>query len=104
MLALSVNVGARVEGILEDRYDVASGRRSAIGAQKTYGHGKPFEEWEVVLKDHHEGYIDWAEFERNQKQLAANAYGRVGEVKSGRGGQALLVGLLGCALSAYIIL
>ena len=23
-----------------------------------------------VLKDHHEGYIDWAEFERNQKQLA----------------------------------
>jgi hypothetical protein len=42
-----------------------------------------------VLKDHHEGYIDWAEFERNQKQLAANAYGRVGEVKSGRGGQAL---------------
>src|SRR5208283_4806485 len=34
---------------------------------------------------------------RNQKQLAANAYGRVGEVKSGRGGQALLIGLLGCA-------
>ena len=52
---------------------------------------------EVVLKDHHEGYIEWAEFERNQKQLAANAYGRVGEVKSGRGGQALLVGLLRCA-------
>jgi hypothetical protein len=66
-------------------------------AQKTYGPGKPFDEWEVVLKDHHEGYIDWAEFERNQKQLAANAYGRVGEVKSGRGGQALLVGLLRCA-------
>ena len=20
-------------------------------------------EWEVVLKDHHEGYIDWAEFD-----------------------------------------
>ena len=50
-----------------------------------------------MLKDHHEGYIDWEEFERDQKQLAANAYGRVGEVKSGRGGQALLVGLLRCA-------
>ena len=59
-------------------------------------HGKPFEEWEVILKDHHEGYIDWAEFERNQKQLAANAYGKIGGAKSGRGGRALLAGLLTC--------
>jgi excisionase family DNA binding protein len=84
--------GAYIYGKSEHRTAIVNG-----GAQKTYGHGKPFEEWEVVLKDHHEGYIDWAEFERNQKQLAANAYGRVGEVKSGRGGQALLVGLLRCA-------
>jgi hypothetical protein len=39
-----------------------------------------------MLKDHHEGYIDWAEFEQNQKQLAANTYGKVGVAKSGRGG------------------
>ncbi len=84
--------GAYIYGKSEHRTAIVNGR-----AQKTYGHGKPFEEWEVVLKDHHEGYIDWAEFERNQKQLAANSYGRVGEVKSGRGGQALLVGLLTCA-------
>ena len=84
--------GAYIYGKSEHRTAIVNGR-----AQKTYGHGKPFEEWEVVLKDRHEGYIDWAEFERNQKQLAANAYGRVGEVKSGRGGQALLVGLLRCA-------
>jgi excisionase family DNA binding protein len=84
--------GAYIYGKSEHRTAIGNGR-----AQKTYGHGKPFDEWEVVLKDHHEGYIDWAEFERNQKQLAANAYGRVGEVKSGRGGQALLVGLLRCA-------
>jgi hypothetical protein len=24
------------------------------------------EQWEVLLMDHHDGYIDWAEFERNQ--------------------------------------
>ena len=84
--------GAYIYGKSEHRTAIINGR-----AQKTYGHGKPFETWEVVLKDHHEGYIDWAEFERNQKQLAANSYGRVGEVKSGRGGQALLVGLLTCA-------
>ena len=51
---------------------------------------------EVLLKDHHEGYIDWAEFERNQTQLAVNAYGKPGGAKSGRGGRALLAGLLSC--------
>jgi len=65
--------------------------------RRSYGHGKPFEQWEVVLKDHHEGYIDWAEFERNQKLLAINAYGRAGGVKSGRGGRALLAGMLLCS-------
>jgi excisionase family DNA binding protein len=64
--------------------------------RKTYGHGKPFDQWEVMLKEHHEGYIDWAEFERNQKQLAANTYGQAGGVKSGRGGRALLIGLICC--------
>jgi hypothetical protein len=58
--------------------------------------GKPLEACEVLLKDHHEGYVDWAELERNQRQLAANAYGRIGGVKSGRGGRALLPGLLIC--------
>ena len=48
------------------------------------------------MKDHHKGYIDWAEFERNQAQLAANSYGKTGGRKSGRGGRALLSGLLTC--------
>jgi hypothetical protein len=26
--------------------------------------------WEVFIKDHHEGYISWAEYERNQAVLA----------------------------------
>ena len=74
--------GAYIYGRSENRTAIVNGR-----AQKTYGRGKPFENWEVVLKDHHEGYIDWAEFERNQKQLAANSYGYVGDVKSSGGGQ-----------------
>jgi len=83
--------GAYVYGKSEKRTVIVNGR-----ARKSYGHGKPLEAWEVLLKDHHEGYIDWAEFERNQVQLAANAYGRVGGAKSGRGGRALLAGLLSC--------
>jgi excisionase family DNA binding protein len=83
--------GAYAYGKSEQRTAIVDGR-----LRKTYGHGKPLEAYEVLLKDHHEGYIDWAEFERNQRQLAANAYGRVGDVKSGRGGRALLPGLLMC--------
>ena len=30
-------------------------------------------EWEVVLKDRHEGYIDWVEFERTVPDLAGLA-------------------------------
>src|SRR4051812_9143431 len=36
------------------------------------------------------------EFDRNQAQLASNAYGLVGGPKSGRGGSALLSGLITC--------
>ncbi|WP_233214176.1 recombinase family protein [Pollutimonas nitritireducens] len=66
-------------------------------ARKSYKHPKPFDEWDVLLRDHHEAYIDWTGFERNQKQLVANAYGKAGDVKSGRGGRALLAGILSCA-------
>jgi DNA invertase Pin-like site-specific DNA recombinase len=83
--------GAYAYGKSERRTSIKDGR-----AHKSYGHGKPLEEWEVLLKGHHAGYIDWAEFQRNQKQLAANAYGKAGEVKSGRGGRALLAGILAC--------
>jgi hypothetical protein len=43
-----------------------------------------------MIKDHHEGYISWDEFERNQKQIVLNNYGRAGGIKTGRGGRALL--------------
>jgi len=78
-------------GKTERHTEIVDGR-----PRKSPGHSRPVEEWEVMLKDHHEGYIDWAEFERNQKQLAANIYGKVGVAKSGRGGTALLTGLLTC--------
>src|SRR3954454_22765183 len=83
--------GAYAYGKGEKRTEIVNGR-----ARTSYGHRKPLEEWEVLLKDHHECYIDWAEFERNQKQLAVNNYGKIGGAKSGRGGRALLAGLLSC--------
>src|ERR1700726_3352475 len=68
-------------GKSEKRTAIIDGR-----ARKSYGHRKPMGTWEVFIQDHHEGYVSWAEYERNQTLLAGNAYGRGGDTKSGRGG------------------
>jgi len=84
--------GVYAYGKSEKRTEIIDGR-----ARKSYGHHKPMGAWEVFIKDHHEGYISWAEYERNQAVLANNAYGWAGDTKSGRGGRALLGGLICCA-------
>jgi excisionase family DNA binding protein len=57
-----------------------------------------WKDWEVLIHDHHEGYITWIEFERNQHLIADNANGKS---HMGRGsirrGEALLPGLFRCA-------
>ncbi|MFA1678185.1 recombinase family protein, partial [Rhizobium mongolense] len=83
--------GAYAYGKSKSRTAVVDGR-----AHKTYGHLLPLDEYDVLLKDHHEGYIDWGIYERNQKQLAINAYGQRDGTKSGRGGRSLLIGLMTC--------
>src|SRR3981081_1599858 len=84
--------GVYAYGKSEKRTSIVDGR-----ARKSYGHHKRLDAWEVFINDHHEGYISWVEYERNQTLLAGNAYGRVGDTKSGRGGRALLAGLICCA-------
>jgi DNA invertase Pin-like site-specific DNA recombinase len=53
--------------------------------------------WEVLIKDHHEGYISWEEFVRNQEIISDNANGKsyLGR-GSVRRGEALLPGLFRC--------
>lgn len=83
--------GIYVYGKSEKRTSIVDGR-----ARRSYGHGKPVGTWEIFIKDHHEGYVSWEEYERNQQQLALNNYGRADGVKSGRGGRALLSGIMTC--------
>ena len=53
--------------------------------------------WEALILDHHEGYIDWAEFERNQRLISDNANGQSFMSRGAvRRGEALLAGLLRC--------
>ena len=57
----------------------------------------PREEWEVLIWEHHPGFIDKATFERNQAQLASNTRPRAHEPGGAvREGQALLQGIAVC--------
>jgi len=84
--------GAYVFGRTTQRTRVVEGR-----ARKTEGHHKPMQAWNVLLRDHHPGYISWEQFEENQKMISENAHmqKRMSK-KSARGGRALLTGLLRC--------
>lgn len=65
--------------------------------RKHYGRVRPMDEWTVLARDHHEGYVTWEAFERNRERLSRNSYcQRAGGSKSSRGGQALMAGLLRC--------
>jgi excisionase family DNA binding protein len=57
----------------------------------------PMADWQVLIADHHQGYIDWRDYLHNQQILAENTNMR-GEVVRGavRSGSALLAGLLRC--------
>jgi DNA invertase Pin-like site-specific DNA recombinase len=58
----------------------------------------PQEEWEVLIREKHAGYIGWDEYERNQRRLRDNcqAYGSDRRKSPPREGPALLQGLLLC--------
>ena len=45
------------------------------------------DQWNVLLRDHHPGYITWEDFEANQKMIAENAHMQKRAArKSARGG------------------
>jgi hypothetical protein len=66
-------------------------------ARRTTSHSKPMTAWNVLLRDHHPGYISWEQFEENQRLISENAHMQLRtERKSARGGRALLTGLVRC--------
>jgi DNA invertase Pin-like site-specific DNA recombinase len=92
LLANPIYGGAYAFGKTKARTSMVEGR-----ARKTVGHKKPRSEWTVLIPDHHAGYISWEQYERNQAMMAANVHLKSrAEPKAGRGGRALLSGLLRC--------
>jgi DNA invertase Pin-like site-specific DNA recombinase len=87
-----IYAGAYVFGRTGQRIHVVDGR-----ARKTNGHNKPMHTWNVLLRNHHPGYISWSEFEENQRMIDENAHMKKRmSRKSARGGRALLTGLVRC--------
>jgi len=66
-------------------------------AERSDGHRKPRERWTALLHNHHDSYITWEQFERNEAILARNTHmrGKMGPT-GGRGGRSLLAGMLRC--------
>lgn len=93
MLTNPVYAGAYAFGRRVARVSIENGRKRVVRSMQRDWRG-----WDILIRDHHEGYVGWLEFERNQQLIADNANGKRfmsrGAVRSG---EALLPGLLRCA-------
>ena len=58
----------------------------------------PRDQWEVLITDHHPGFIDWETYQANQARIGANIRPQAGQPGTGavREGAALLQGLATC--------
>ena len=59
---------------------------------------RPRAGWPVLIKDHHEGYITWADYLANEARLAANH--TAAGARPPREGTALCQGIIGCGSPA----
>src|ERR1700756_5551459 len=92
LLTNPVYAGAYAFGRTGSRMTIENGRKRILR-----GHRKDRSDWAVLLVDHHEGYLSWADYERNQRLIADNANGKGMMVRGAvRNGEALLAGLLRC--------
>src|SRR5260370_34228720 len=59
---------------------------------------RPMADWTVCIRDHHPGYLTWAQYERNQAVLSATAASRGEDRTAGpaREGCPLLQGVATC--------
>jgi DNA invertase Pin-like site-specific DNA recombinase len=92
ILTNPIYAGAYAFGRREVRTKIVDSR-----ARKSKGHLKPRSTWTVLIRDHHSGYVSWEQYERTQAMMASNAHMKSdGNAKAGRGGRALLSGIVRC--------
>jgi len=72
ILTNPVYAGAYAFGRTMSKVSVEDGHKRV-----SRGVRRPMAEWDVLLKDQHEGYISWSEFDRNQQVITDNALERL---------------------------
>jgi DNA invertase Pin-like site-specific DNA recombinase len=92
ILTNPVYAGAYVFGRTTSQIRVEAGRKAVkVGVRRRQ------EEWGVLIRDHHPGYITWDQYDRNQRLIADNTNMKGAMVPgSVRNGGGLLAGLLRC--------
>ena len=93
ILTNPIYAGTYAFGRTTSKVSVENGRKHV-----RRGVRRPLSECDVLIQDHHDGYISWEEFERNQRVIADNAMSKGSAVVKGavRKGEVLLAGLLRC--------
>ena len=92
MLTNPIYAGAYAFGRTASRVTIDAGRKKIVR-----GFRRIRSNWEVLINDHHEVYITWVEFERNQQLITDNANGKSFMSRGAiRRGEALLAGLFRC--------
>lgn len=93
ILTNPVYAGAYAFGRSRSRSGIRDGRKRV-----TRGHTVARDDWIVLKKANHPGYITWEVYERNQRVISGNTtkYYPQGARGSVRNGEALLAGLLRC--------
>lgn len=93
ILTNPVYCGAYVYGRRGTTVTIENGRKRTCRSTR-----RNWKDWDVLIKGHHEEYVSWEDFQRNQRLIADNANRRS---NLGRGsirrGEALLAGLFRCA-------
>ena len=93
ILSNPVYAGAYAFGRTQTRVRIEAGRKCVVR-----GFRRERQDWQVLIVEHHEGYIDWDAYEHNQRVIADNTNMRGAAVRGAlRRGDALLAGLLRCA-------
>jgi DNA invertase Pin-like site-specific DNA recombinase len=100
MLKNPTYAGAFAYGRTQCRSVVVDGR-----SRKSGGHRVAMEDWQLLLKDHHPGYISWEQYLENQRILTSNrTKSHAVSCGAAKKGSALLTGLLRCARCGHKLL
>ena len=92
ILTNPIYAGAYAFGRTGSRVSIEAGRKKVVRGFK-----KERKDWEVLIPNHHKGYLSWADYERNLRLIAGNANGKNPMSRGAlRRGEALLAGLLRC--------